>query len=388
MLAPAAWARGRNVLLAAAVAGWSLAAVAFLADPARFALSYLVAFLFVVSLGLGALFFVMVQHLSGAVWSISSRRIAENLMGTLPAAALLFVPVALNLHHLYEWTHSEAVAADPVLQGKRAYLNAPFFLLRGAASLVLWALLSRLLRRWSVALDRNPGNAGLRPPARLSAAGLVLTFVTVTVAAFDWVMSLEPHWYSTVFGVYFYAGGAAASIAALVLILLALRRSGYLAAEVNVEHYHDLGKWLFGLVVFWAYIAFSQYMLIWYANLPEETAWFRTRTQGGWLPWALLLALGHFVAPFFALISRAAKRNLRWLGLVSAWMAAMHYLDLYWQVMPAVHRSGPQWSWMDAAALIAVVTTAGLLFWRYLREHALLPVGDPRLPRSLEFHNV
>lgn len=375
-------------MLCAATAGWALALLGFAGDPRRVVFSYLVAFLFVASLGLGALFFVMVQHLSGAVWSVSLRRVAENLTGALPAAALLFVPVALNLHQLYEWSHPEVVATDPVLQGKRAYLNVPFFLVRAFTILLLWAVLSRLLRSWSLAQDRGPGFAQPRSAARLSAAGMVLTVLTATVAAFDWIMSLEPHWYSTVFGVYFYAGAAVASLAALVTILLALRRGGLLVTEVGVEHFHDLGKWLFGLIVFWAYIAFSQYMLIWYANLPEETAWFRTRAQGGWLPWAALLALGHFVAPFFALISRAAKRNLRWLGLVSAWVLAMHYLDLYWQVMPVIHRTGPQWHWVDAAALAAVVSTAGLLVWRYFRHQALIPVGDPRLPRSLEFHNV
>lgn len=384
----AAWSRGRRLLVAAALLGWGSLVAGYAADPKRFAFSYLTAFLFVVSLGLGALFFVMVQHLSGAVWSVSLRRVAENLMATLPAAAVLLLPVALSLHELYEWTHREAVAADPVLQGKQPWLNTPFFLVRAAIALLLWALLARLLRGWSLAQDRQPESPHLRPPTRLSAGGLVLTILTVTVAAFDWIMSLEPHWYSTVFGVYFYTGGAVASVAALILILLGLRRAGYLVREVHVEHYHDLGKWLFGLTVFWAYIAFSQYMLIWYANLPEETAWFRTRTQGGWLPWAVILALGHFVLPFFALISRAAKRNLRWLGLVAVWMVAMHFLDLYWQVMPVLHRGGPAWHWMDGAALLAVAGSAGLLFWQHLRGQALVPASDPRLARSLEFHNV
>jgi len=381
------WARGRNTIVALALAGWAASALGLAADPARFALSYLVAYLFFLSLALGALFFVMVQHLSGAVWSVSSRRIAETLMATLPAAAFLFVPVALNLHHLYEWTHPEVVAADPVLQGKQAYLNVPFFLIRAAVCLLVWVGLSRILYRWSVTQDRRP-EAPLRKVAAWSAAGVLLAVLTVTVAAFDWVMSLEPHWFSTVFGVYFYAGGAAASVAALILILFAFRRAGRLVEEVHAEHYHDYGKWLFSLIVFWAYIAFSQYMLIWYANLPEETQWFRTRTQGGWGPVALALVAGHFLIPFFALISRAAKRNVRWLAAMSLWVILFHYLDLYWQVMPAVHRSGPSWHWLDVATWLAVGASLALAFWHKLRDRALLPVGDPRLARSLEFHNV
>jgi hypothetical protein len=381
------WARGRNRLAALALAGWVASLPGFFADPGRFAQSYLVAYLFWLTLPLGALFFLMVQHLSGAVWSVSSRRIVEAVSGVLPAAAVLYLPVALSLHRLYEWTHAEIVAADPVLQGKQVYLNPHFFLARAAFCLVVWSLLSLVLRGWSVAQDRT-GEASSRKAIVWSAAGLPLTILTVTVAAFDWVMSLEPHWYSTVFGVYLYAGGAAAAVAAVILLLLTLRRSGWLTGQVHVEHYHDYGKWLFGLIVFWAYIAFSQYMLIWYANLPEETQWFRTRTQGGWTVWALALAAGHFFVPFFALISRAAKRSLPWLAAVSVWVLLAHYLDLYWQVMPAFHREAPAWHWLDAATLVAVGASLGLAFWRQLKDVPLAPVGDPRFSRSVEFHNV
>ena len=381
------WARGRNRLTALALAGWVASSPGFFADPGRFAQSYLVAYLFWLTLPLGALFFLMVQHLSGAVWSVSSRRIVEAVSGVLPAAAVLYLPVALSLHRLYEWTHAEIVAADPVLRGKQVYLNPHFFLVRAAVCLVVWSLLSLVLRGWSVAQDRT-GEVSSRKAIVWSAAGLPLTILTVTVAAFDWVMSLEPHWYSTVFGVYLYAGGAAAAVAAVILLLLTLRRSGWLTGQVHVEHYHDYGKWLFGLIVFWAYIAFSQYMLIWYANLPEETQWFRTRTQGGWTVWALALAAGHFFVPFFALISRAAKRSLPWLGAVSVWVVLAHYLDLYWQVMPAFHREAPAWHWLDAATLVAVGASLGLAFWRQLKDVPLAPVADPRFSRSVEFHNV
>lgn len=375
-------------LLAASLVGWMACVAGYHAEPRRMAASYLVAFLFFVTIGLGGLFFLMVQHLSGAAWSVTSRRIAENLVATLPAAVVLFVPVALNLSQLYEWSHPELTASDALLRSKQAWLNPTGFLLRAAAYLAVWSLFSLALTRISLRQDAAAGGDGLRRAARWSAAGMVAVLLSATLAAFDWVMSLEPHWYSTIFGIYVYAGGAVAFMAALIVVLLALRQAGHLRREVNVEHYHDLGKWLFALVVFWAYIAFSQYLLIWYANLPEETVWFRRRIAGGWTAAALVLVLGHFLLPFFALMGRAAKRRLTWLGLVSLWMLGMHYLDLYWQVMPVFSPTEPQWHWMDAAALLAVAGPLGLVFLRRLRAAPLMPVGDPRLAQSLEFHNA
>ncbi len=386
-LEPASWKRGRNRLAALALAGWGACALGYAAEPKRMAVAYLIAFLYFLTLALGAWFFVMVQHLSGAVWSVTCRRIAENSMATLPAAALLFLPVAFNIPLLYQWSHADA-AADPLLSGKQLYLNPAAFLLRAAVYLLIWSLFSRRLHGLSLALDRGAGPAALRSAARWSAGGLVLAVVTVTFAAFDWIMSLTPHWYSTVFGVYLYAGGAAGFMAALIVGLLMFRRAGRLENAVRIDHYHDLGKWLFALIVFWAYIAFSQYMLIWYANLPEETVWYRMRIGSGWGPVALLLGAGHFLIPFFALISRAGKRNLAWLGAVALWMLAMHYLDLYWLVAPAFYPAGPVWGWREAAALGAAAGSLGLAFWFHLRRAALVPAGDPRLAASLEFDHA
>jgi len=382
----ASWRRGRNRLAALALAGWAVCALGYAAEPKRMAAAYLIAFLYFLTLALGALFFVMVQHLTGAVWSVTCRRMAENSMATLLAAPVLFLPVALNIPLLYEWSH--AGLADPILRGKQLYLNPAAFLARAAVYLLIWAFWSRRLAGLSLALDRGAGPETLRSAARWSAAGLILAILTVTFAAFDWIMSLTPHWYSTVFGIYLYAGGAVGFLAALIAVLLMFRRAGRLQDAVRADHYHDLGKWLFALIVFWAYIAFSQYMLIWYANLPEETVWYRMRIQGGWGPIAVLLGAGHFLIPFFALISRAAKRNLAWLGAAAVWMLAMHYLDLYWLVAPAFHSSGPVWGWPEAAALGATAGSVGLVFWAHLGRGALVPAGDPRLAASLEFHNV
>lgn len=379
------WRRGRNALAAIAAGGWAACALAFRLDPARFHASYLVAYAFFLTLTLGASFFVMLQHLTGAAWSVTMRRMAENAMIAIPLGALLFLPIALGLPSLYEWARPEAVAADPVLQAKSAFLNPRFFLLRTALYFALWSLWAWKLYRNSV---RGTGLAACQSSQRWSAPGMLMLTVTVALASFDWLMSLDPHWYSTMFGVYVYSGAALAFIAALTLILLAFRRAGVLRSSVNHEHYHDLGKWLFALTVFWAYIAFSQYMLIWYANLPEETAWFRDRLVGSWRGVSVLLVVGHFLVPFFVLISRAAKRKLGLLAAAAGWVLFMQYTDLYWIAMPIFSKRGVTPHWIDLAALAAVGGTFALFFWSRLRAHPLVPVNDIRFEKALEFTNV
>jgi len=379
------WRRGRKVLVPIATGGWAACAVAFRLDPARLHASYLVAYAFFLTLALGALFFVMLQHLTGAAWSVTMRRMAENAMVLLPLGAVLFVPIAAGLPSLYEWARPDAVAADPILQGKAAFLNPRFFLLRTAFYFVLWSLWAWKLYRNSV---RGTGLRACQSSQRWSAPGMIMLTVTVALASFDWLMSLDPHWYSTMFGVYVYSGAALAFIAALILILLAFRGADVLRYSVNHEHYHDLGKWLFALTVFWAYIAFSQYMLIWYANLPEETAWFRDRLVGSWRGVSMLLVVGHFLVPFFVLISRAAKRKLGLLAAAAAWVLFMQYTDLYWIAMPVFSKSGVTPHWIDLAALAAVGGTFALAFWWRLRAHPLAPINDIRFEKALEFTNV
>jgi hypothetical protein len=250
----------------------------------------------------------------------------------------------------------------------------------------MWAV---RLHRLSVSQDGADASLErTRKAARWSAPGLIVLTVTVCLAAFDWVMSLDPKWYSSIFGVYVYAGAAVSFLACLILVLTAFRRLDVLRYSVNHEHYHDLGKWLFGLTVFWTYIGFSQYLLIWYANMPEETVWFKHRTQGGWGAMALVLVIGNFLAPFLLLLSRPAKRKLALLASVAGWMLLMHYIDLYWMIMPALSSHGPAVHWLDAAAFLAVGGTFALAFWARLRRHALAPVRDVRFERSLEFRNV
>jgi hypothetical protein len=383
------WILGRNVILFLALAGWILAAVGFTTNRAQFHVSYLVSFTCCVSILLAGMFFVMVQHLTGSAWSVTVRRLMESIISTMPVAALLFLPVAFGLHSLYEWTHLDVVAADPILSGKARYLNERWFLIRAALFFALWTLWAWKLHGHSTKQDTSlTPIEHMHGASRWSAPGLLLVIVTGTLASFDWIMSLDPHWYSTIFGLYVISGGAQAFFALLILICLAFRKAGILRREITTEHYHDLGKWLFALTVFWAYIGFSQYMLIWYANIPEETIFYRHRLEGSWSAWSLLLLLGRFIIPFLILMPRAAKRTAAVIGPMSGWILFNHFVDHYWMIAPNFQHHGVALHWMDFAAIVAVASTLALAFWWPLKKHSLVPVRDPRLDQALGFHNA
>ncbi len=344
-------------------AGWAAGAVGVVALAVLFAAggadawgAYLVAWLYGVTLALGGLFFVLAQLASRAGWSVVVRRLAEHVAGTLPLFALLAVPLAVGAGHLFPWWGH--AASDPHLAAKARYLVPGFVLARLAVYAVVWALLGWWFRHRSLAQDASGDPEATRRLQSASAPALVVFAVTLTFASFDWIMSLEARWYSTVFGVYVFSGAAVGILALLPLLAAALvggrRRPGPLAGLVTAEHDHDLGKLLFGFVVFWAYIAFSQFMLIWYGNLPEETVWYAERLVPGWRTVTILLALGHFVLPFFFLLPRVTKRRRGLLLPAAVWLLAMHWLDLYWLVMPALRPADATPRWVDLVALVGV----------------------------------
>ncbi len=386
-LSAAHWNTVRNSIALVALASWAALAVGFALDARQAHFSYLVAFAYFVSLSLGALFYVMVQHLTGSAWSVTVRRLMENIMRTIPLAALLVIPVIFGVHATYEWSHATA-AHDALLVKKLAYLNPQWFAIRAFIAIGLWSILALRLYALSRRQDLTRSLSETRSAVRWSAPGMVVLFLTASLASFDWIMSLDPHWWSTMFGVYFLSGGGVAFMAALIAITLGLRKAGYLAEVIREEHYHDLGKWLFALTVFWAYIAFSQYMLIWYGNLPEETVWFQRRLAGSWWWWRPALAVGHFALPFILLLPRASKRNFLLLGTLAGWLLFMHYCDLYWQVMPVLHGAGFAPHWLDAVAWLATGSLYALVFWTGLKERPLIPLGDPRLNECLAFNNA
>ncbi len=329
-----------KVMLPAAGLGVVLIGLSFLkgnADWDRFWRAYIIAFCFVTSLSLGGLFFVMIQHLTRAGWSVSVRRIAEGLTLNLRWIWILFIPVLVAAWwsgDLFHWQHPEG---DVILVGKEGYLNTTFWTVRAIAYFLIWAGMAHYFGSNSVKQDETGDPQLTLSMQKWAAPGVGIYFVTQSFAAIDWLMALEPHWFSTMFGVYFFAASCCGFYATFIITCKLLQRSGRVTESITTEHYQDLGKMLFAFgIVFWAYIGYSQYMLIWYANIPEETTWFLIRSIGGWGLLSLLLLVGHFFAPFAALMSRYPKRFSNVLLWAAVWMLLLHAVDVYWMGMPAV----------------------------------------------------
>lgn len=379
------WTKGRNTLALAALISVIACVAGYLTDPVRFHQSYIIAFAYVAAAGLGAFFFVMVQYLTGSAWSVTMRRIMENIMVTLPVCGILFLPIAFGLKDIYPWMDK---AAYPLAGTKGAYLTENFFVARTYIYFTLWSIWIFAIYYQSTKQDKERSARQMNVIARWSAPGLFLAIVVGTLASYDWLMSLEPHWYSTIFGLYILAGGALTFMSFVTLICMGFRRAGILKYSITPEHYHDLGKWLFALTAFYTYMAFSQYLLIWYANLPEETIWYRHRSVGSWLGISLAMPFLRFIIPFFTMLSRPAKRSLKMIAALAIWSIVVEYIDLYWVVMPTYFKNGPQVSWLDFATLAATLSVCGLVFWSRFRKNKLAPVGDLRFEQSLHFENA
>ena len=372
----------------AAVLGAVVCAVLAPGNPKQFFFSWLVSFLFFLSLALGGLFFVLIQYAAQGGWGIVVRRIGETVFATIPMMAVLFIPVWFGLHHLFEWSVPGAADHDALLRWKAPYLNVPFFLIRALFFFVIWSVIALMYYRGSSGQDVTGDSAVTARLRKFAGPAIIVLALTQTFASVDWIMSLTPHWYSTMFGVYFFAGSFVGFIALLSVVVVRMRGAGLLDTVITAEHLHDIGKFLFAFTAFWAYIAFSQFFLMWYANLPEETIWYKARIEGSWKAVSILLIMGHFVAPFLYLMGRAVKRRGATLALGGAWVLAMHFLDIYWQVMPTLHPEGFRPSLLDVAAFLAVggcfVAAVGWL----MRRQALVPLRDPRLAESLAFENA
>jgi hypothetical protein len=383
-----AWNRLPIIGAAFALLGGLACAVLGAGNPKQFFFSWLVSFMFFLSLALGALFFVLTQYAAQGGWGVVLRRLAETVFATIPVMAVLFLPVLLGLHDLYEWSHAEAVAGDALLRWKAPFLNVPFFLVRAAIYFGCWSVIAVMYYRLSGGQDRTGDPAVSARLRFLAGPSIIVLALTMTFASIDWIMSLTPHWYSTIFGVYFFAGSFVGFIALLSVAVVAMRGAGLLETVISTEHLHDVGKLLFAFTAFWAYIAFSQFFLIWYANLPEETIWYKARLEGSWMSVSIFIMAGHFGIPFFYLMGRDVKRRGATLALGGAWLLVMHFVDLYWQIMPTLHPEGIRPSILDVAAFFAVggcfVAAAGWL----MRRQALVPLRDPRLAESLAFENV
>jgi hypothetical protein len=362
--------------LVAGVAGLLLSAVGLLVNPDQFFRSYLLGYVFWIGISLGGLAIVMLHHLTGGAWGFLIRRPLESASRVLPVMALLFVPLVFGLAHLYLWARPEAVAADPVLQHKEAYLNVPFFLGRAILYFAAWTLVAYFLNKWSLDQERPELPQDPRRFRLLAAPGLLVYGATATFASFDWLMSLDPHWFSAIFGVLIMGGQALSALAFAVAVLFLLSAYDPISRVIAPSHMHDLGKLMLAFVMLWAYFAFSQFLIIWSGNLPEEIPWYLERLQGGWQFVGLLLVVGHFALPFLLLLSRDLKRNASMLAKVAMAVLVMRLVEGFWLIAPTFHH-GVVVHWLDLAAPAGI---GGIWLWTFvwqLRARPLLPERDP-----------
>lgn len=372
--------RVQRTALIAGAAGLALTAVGFFLSPDQFFRSYLLGFMYWFGIALGSMAILMIHHIAGGAWGAVIRRLLESSIGTIPLLAVLFVPIAFGIHHLYEWSHADVVAKDAILQSKEAYLNVPFFLVRAVLYFAVWLVVAMLLRRWSVEQDKNPDPRLNVRMELMSRGGLVLYGITVTFAAVDWVMSLEPHWFSTVFGLLVMGGQGLAAFAFCIPLAVLLSRRAAVGRVFGPSQFHDLGNMMLAFTMIWAYLSFSQLLIIWSGNLPEETMWYFTRSEGGWKIVGYALLVLHFAVPFAVLLQRKVKQTGSKLAIVALWILFMRFVDMYWLVAPSLHPQNAMPHWLDITAVVGI---GGIWVWFFvsrLAQSPLLALNDPSLP--------
>jgi hypothetical protein len=360
------------------------AAGLFLVSPTQFYRSYLWAYVFFVGLAVGCLAWLMLQYLTGGAWGVVMRRPAEAAARTIPLLFVMVIPIIVGIPNLYQWSHARAVAADAVLKNKHSYLNVPFFIIRTVVYLGAWSFCSWYLNRWSAIEDRQDTGLPRRKMAAFSGPGIVFWGFAVTFMATDWVLSLDPHWFSTMFGLLFMAGQGLSGMAFLITVLVLLSYRRPMSGVLTPRHLHDLGKLLLATVMVWAYFSFSQFLIIWAGNLPDEIPWYLERLRGGWQYVALLLVVGHFALPFALLLSRDLKRNFKLLASVAVFVLFMRMVDLYWQVAPDFLKGSFGLSWVDITAPIGIGGVWLAYFLYQLEKRPLMPLHDPYLEEALE----
>jgi hypothetical protein len=342
--------------------------------------SYLVAYVFWVGGALGCLAILMIHHVTGGAWGVAIRRLLESGARTLPMMAVLFLPIAFGVRRLYEWAQPERVANDPLLQHKALYLNVPFFLTRTALYFLAWSLVVRALTRWSLRQDASFDPVPGQRLELISRGGLLLMGLTMTFAAVDWTMSLQPHWYSTIYGVIFMGGCALTAFAIVIPTVALLSVNPPVAGHVSDDQLSDLGKLLLAFVMLWAYFSLSQFLITWSGNLPEEITWYLDRIQGGWLWVILAIVFFQFVMPFILLLSYRLKRRARSIATVALMLIVIRFVDVFWIITPAFDPGRLSVHVLDLAAVLALGGFWVWLFVRQLEGRPLLPLRDPTLP--------
>jgi hypothetical protein len=381
---PIGWDLIRKRSLVVGLVAAALCAGGALISPPVFFRAYLTAYIFWIGIPIGCLALLMLHHLVGGRWGFMIQRVLEAATQTLPLMGLFSIPLFFGLSDLYPWARQEIVAADPLLQQKAAYLNIPFFIARAVFYFAVWIVLGRLLVTWSLRQDQSADGTLTLRLQRLSGPGLVLYGLTVTFASIDWMMSLEPKWYSTIFGMIFMISFGLAAMGLAILATRFLESEMPLARVVSPDRWHDLGNLLLALVMFWAYLNFCQFLLIWSENLAEEIPWYLHRLGGGWEWIAIALILFQFALPFVLLLSRNSKRNSLTLSVVAAAILFMHWLDILWMVAPSFYPARFHIHWLDIVAPVGIGGLWLAAFIRYLKARSLLPLHDPRFAELLE----
>lgn len=376
--------RWERPALIVGVVGLIVSAIGLFVDHEQFFRSYLYAFIVVMAAPVGSLALLAIHNLSGGVWGNVVRRYYEAGAKTMWFILLAFIPLIFGMHSLYEWTHADVLATDPVLQWKEPYLNGAFWIIRGIVILVVWTLLAMLITRRSSEVERTGDPRTALRMRRLSAGTLVVLAVTLTFASVDWVMSTEPHWFSTMYGISFMIGAFLMGHAFALIGATRNARAALVTRLANPIHYRDLGNFMLAFVMLWAYTGFSQLLLIWYGNLREEIPWYIKRSQGGWLLVGAGLLIFHFFVPFFTLLNRSVKENPVTLGKVAIYIVVMRLVDVFWYIAPAFHPTGFYLSWIDVAAVAGLGGIWLMLYIRHLRDTTLVPTRELYAQEALQ----
>ena len=370
--------RGRivaGILLLAAVA------LAFV-YPVQFFRSYLFGYLFIVGLSMGSMAILLIYHLSGGRWGAVIRRLLEAAIRVIPFLALLFIPIAIGMKHLYVWSDPLVVQSDPIIHQKAPYLNIPFFLIRAALYFVIWSALSMWLNRLSVKQETDQTGIIQSKLQFAGGIGLVLYGLTMTFASVDWAMSVDPHWFSTIYGLLIIAGQVLSAFALMITIAAMLVETKPFGDVISADQFHDLGKLMMAFVMIWAYLEVSQLIIMWSGNLPEEIPWYLRRSHGGWQGVSMAIVLLHFALPFILLLSKGRKRNPRSLAPIAIGVLVMRLVDLFWLIGPEFQREKLHIHVLDFMVPGGLVAAWLTLFAYQLRKRSLVPVNDPNLPES------
>jgi hypothetical protein len=363
-------------------------AISLKLDPTRAWVSFLQNHFYFMSLAIGGMFFAALQWVTGSMWSAPIRRLMESLTAYLPVLFVMFAILYFGIPYLYLWSHAEHVKGDLVLEGKSGYLSTGFFAIRNFIAIAVWVLFARKMIGNSTAQDASHDFKYTVKNRILAPVFIAVFAISFTMASFDQLMSLDAHWFSTMFGVYCFSGMVYGTLAATCLLALYFLSNKKLEGILNVNHMHDLGQFMLGFTVFWAYIGFSQFMLIWYANLPEETSYYIHRFHGNWAAVSFFLLVGKFLVPFLSLLPRHAKRNFTTLRNVAIFMLLAQWIDVMWMVQPEFFVEGPRFGLTEIGMTLGFIGIFGFMVARFLGKYNVVAIGDPRLPDAVFHHHV